>query len=213
MTALEQNKQRVLGKERINLSTKIGEIIEAKSGEFVAQCYELYQAPSLGSLVKTRDAPVEIYGVVAYAATSSLEPGRRPIARGKEEAQEEDIYRSNPQLAHLLRTEFTVLVVGHSEKDSLHYFLSPRPARLHSFVYLCEAEEVRRFSRSLHFLPLLLQAQPPVPVDEVVAACLRLMGEVQEDRSSFLVAAGKELALLLGGELARLNALLRRIKG
>jgi len=96
---------------------RVGEVIEASTTGFVAQCYELYQLPPLGSLVKTRDLPVELYGIVYNAATTSLEPGRRPIATGKDEASEEAIYQSSPQLLKLLRSEFGVLVVGHRQGD------------------------------------------------------------------------------------------------
>ena len=68
---------------------RVGEVIEASTTDFVAQCYELYRSPPLGSLVKTRDLPVELYGIVYNATTTGLEPGRRPIARGKDEAIEE----------------------------------------------------------------------------------------------------------------------------
>ena len=88
---------------------KIGEVIEASTGQFVAECYELHTPPPLGSLVKTSDGDIEIYGVVCNAATESIEPNRRPIARGKEEATEEGIYRQNPQLSKLLRTTFDTL--------------------------------------------------------------------------------------------------------
>ncbi|MCK4722660.1 MAG: hypothetical protein KAT75_05120, partial [Dehalococcoidia bacterium] len=107
---------------------RIGEIIEASTGEFMAQCYELHQPPPFGSLVMTREGEVEIYGVVSGAATTSIEPGRRPIARGSEEADEEGIYRSSPQLAKLLRTDFSALIVGHRENERLHHYLPPRPA-------------------------------------------------------------------------------------
>jgi len=53
---------------------RAGEIIEASTTEFVAQCYELYQSPPLGSLVKTTDEEVELYGIVYHAATTSIEP-------------------------------------------------------------------------------------------------------------------------------------------
>ena len=92
---------------------RIGEVIEASTTDFVAQCYELYQLPPLGSLVKTKYLPVELYGVVYHAATTSIEPGRRPIARGKDEVSEEAIYQASPQLSKLLRSEFTALIVGH----------------------------------------------------------------------------------------------------
>jgi len=191
---------------------RVGEVIEASTTDFVAQCYELYQLPPLGSLVKTRDLPLELYGIVYHAATTSLEPGRRPIARGKDEDSEEAIYRSNPQLLKLLRSEFSALVVGHKSGDKLYHYLPPKPARIHGFVYLCPPDEVREFGKSFDFLNILLNAHLPVSADELIAACLRQMSQVYEDRQAFLVAAGKELAILLSGELNHLKAILERIK-
>ncbi len=194
------------------LADRVGEIIEASTTEFVAQCYDLYQSPPLGSLVKTRDLPVELYGIVYNATTTSLEPGRRPIARGKDEASEEEIYRSSPQLSELLRSEFSALVVGHRQGDNLHHYLPPKPARIHSFVYLCPPEEVKEFSQSFNFFTVLINTRLPVSQDELIAACLRQMGQAYEDRHAFLVAAGKELAVLLGGEFNQLKAILERIR-
>ncbi len=193
------------------MPSKIGEIIEASTGEFTAQCYELHQPPPFGSLVNTREGEIEIYGVVCSAETTSIEPGRRPIARGREEAEEEDIYRSSPQLAKLLRTDFDALVVGHKEGERLHHYLPPRPARIHSFVYLCDAEEVEKFSQSFDFLSILVGAGGQA--DELIAASLRHAAGAHQDPRAFLIRAGKELAVLLGGETNRLNNILRRIKG
>jgi len=191
---------------------RVGEVIEASTTDFVAQCYELYQLPPLGSLVKTRDLPVELYGIVYHAATTSIELGRRPIARGKDEDSEEAIYRSNPQLLKLLRSEFSALVVGHKSDDKLYHYLPPQPARIHSFVYLCSPDEVKEFGKSFDFLNMLINAHLPVPIDELIAACLRQMSQVYEDRQAFLMAAGKELAILLSGEFNQLKAILGRIR-
>ena len=193
------------------MPAKIGEVIQSATAEFVAECYELHSPPPLGSLVRTSDGDVHIYGVVCNASTESIDPGRRPLARGRDEPEEENIYRQHPQLSRLLRTTFDILVVGHSEGDELHHYLPPRPARVHSFVYLCEGDEVRRFTQSLDFLNLLLSAKEG-SADEVVSACLRQACAAHDDRRAFLVQAGKELAVLLGGELNRLNAILRRIR-
>lgn len=192
---------------------RVGEVIEASTTDFVAQCYELYQSPPLGSLVKTREPPVELYGIVYNATTTSLEPGRRPIARGKDEASEEEIYRASPQLSELLRSEFGAVVVGHKQDDKLHHYLPPKPARIHGFVYFCPPEEVKEFSQSFDFLNILVNTHLPVPVDELIAACLRQMSQAHEDRHAFLVAAGKELAILLSGQLNQLKAILGRIRG
>jgi hypothetical protein len=191
---------------------RVGEVVEASTTEFIAQCYELYQIPPLGSLVKTRDLPLELYGIVGHATTTSLEPGRRPIARGKNEDNEEAIYRSSPQLNQLLKSEFHVLVVGHRSGDRVYHYLPPQPARIHSFVYLCPPDEARDFSQSFGFLNILLNANLPLAADELIAAALRQMSQIHPDRHTFLVTAGKELAILLAGQLNRLNAVLWRIK-
>ncbi len=191
---------------------RVGEVIEASTTEFVAQCYELYQLPPLGSLVKTGDSSLELYGVVCGARTTSIDPGRRPIARGKDESSEEEIYRSNPQLSKLLLSEFSVLVVGHRQDGKLYHYLPPQPARIHGFVYLCSPEEVREFSQPFDFLDILINARLEVSNDELIAACLRQMSQVHDDRRAFLVAAGKELAIALSGQFGQLKSILGRIK-
>jgi hypothetical protein len=191
---------------------RVGEVIEASTTGFVAQCYELYQLPPLGSLVKTRDLPLELYGIVYNAATTSLEPGRRPIARGKDEESEEEIYRSSPQLLKLLKSEFGALVVGHKQGNKLYHHLPPQPARIHSFVYLCPPQEVKEFGQSFDFLNILINTHLPVPTEELVAASLRQMSQAHQDPRAFLVAAGKELAILLSGNLNQLKAILGRIR-
>ena len=191
---------------------RLGEVVEASTTDFIAQCYELYQLPPLGSLVKTGNSSAELYGVVYNATTTSLEPGRRPIARGKDETTEDDIYRAHPQLSKLLRSEFCTLLVGHRQGDKICHYLPPQPARIHGFVYLCRPEEVQEFSRSFDFLNMLVNASLPVSVDELIAASLRQMSQANKDRQAFLVAAGKELATLLSGQYQQLKAILGRIR-
>ncbi len=191
---------------------RVGEVIQASTTEFLAQCYELYSSPPLGSLVKTRDQAGETYAIVYNATTTSIDPGRLPIARGKDAATEEDIYRSSPQLAKLLKSEFSSLVAGHRHDGAIHQYLPPNPPHIHAFVYGCSPEEVREFSKSFDFLALLINTRLSVPVDELVAAALRQMAGAQTDKRAFLVQAGKELAGLLSGDFNRLKAILGRIK-
>ena len=191
---------------------KIGEVMEASTAEFAVECYELYGTPALGSLIKTSDGDVQIYGVVYNATTESMDPGRRPIARGKHEKNEADIYSSSPQLAVLFRTNFQALVIGHKIDSDVNRYLPPRPARIHSFVYVLDDREVKDFTTSLDFLYLLANAPFAGPNDEIIAACLRTAAIAQDDARSFLIRAGKELAVLLGAEPQRLEAILRRIR-
>ena len=191
---------------------RVGEVIEASTTEFVAQCYELYQLPPLGSLIKTKDSDIELYGIVYNATTTSFEPGRRPIARGKDETSEEAIYKSSPQLLKLLRSEFGAVVVGHREGDSWHHYLPPKPARIHSFVYLCPTPEIKEFSQSFRFLSVLLNTHLPISPEELIAASLRQMSQAHEDPRAFLVRAGKELAASLSGNFNQLKAILERVE-
>jgi len=190
------------------VSPKIAEIIEAATARFTAQCYELYGLPPLGGLVKTGD----IYGIVCHAETAGMEPGRRPIARGKDEATEAAVYDSSPQLLKLLRSEFTASVVGYTDGEKIYQYLPPRPTRIHSFVYICQPEEVREFSGSFDFFNILLNASLTVPTEELIAAALRQMSLAQEDPRAFLVAAGKELANILSTDFIRLKNILGRLK-
>jgi len=191
---------------------RVGEVIEASTTGFTAQCYELYRLPSLGSLVKTINGELELFAVVCNATTASLELGRKPIARGKDEDSEEAIYKSSPQLEKLLKSEFDALVVGYGIESKINYYLPPVPARIHSFAYSCRVEEVKEFSQSFSFLNILLNANTSLPQDELVAACLRYLGNVQDDSHSFQVVAGKYLAELLSGDYNKLKSILERIK-
>ena len=188
---------------------RLGEVVEAATTEFVVQCYELYTAPVLGSLVRCGDDEA-IYGIVHEIATRSIDTGRRPIARGRDEDDEEAIYQSNPQLLRLLSTEFRALCVGHVEDGAMRRWLAPLPPRIHSFVYPCSDDTLREFSAELDFASILLSA-PISSADDVLAAFLKMAGDAHSDRDEFLVNAGKRLTPLLGGQMQRLDGILRRI--
>ncbi|MDP2718322.1 MAG: hypothetical protein Q8P44_00595 [Dehalococcoidia bacterium] len=191
---------------------KIGEVLEAGTGGFLAECYELYSAPAFGSLVRSSTGNLDVFAVVENTVTASREPGRLPVALGKHETSQEDIFNSHPQVAKLLRTCFKALVVGYREQNVIKHCLPYHTVRIHGFVFQCENSEVREFSRELDFLDLLVTASTESPRDELISACIRQMSLVQENQLEFLVTAGKTLTRLLLYENNRLNYLLRRIK-
>ena len=105
-----------------------------------------------------------------------------------------------------------MLVVGHRDGERVCQYLPPVPARIHSFVYLCNSEEVLEFSQRLDFMTLLVNAQIPIPTAEIIAAVLREMSRVREDSHGFLVEAGKGLAILLSGQYQVLSSILGRLR-
>ena len=219
--------------EAVEVHQRVGEVVESASHGFTAQCYQLYRSPPLGAFVRTHSTPTQTfslpspsgrgvgsegnnghtYAVVYGVMTQSLDPGRPVIARGEQEEREEDIYRSNPQLARLLCTRFEALIVGHGDNTAVNQYLPAVPPQIHAFVYQCSPEEVRQFTGSLDFLSLLVNSSPAGRgiTDEVIAACLRQASAGLDQPRDFLVHAGKTLATHLVGDMPRLNAILRRL--
>jgi hypothetical protein len=111
-----------------------------------------------------------------------------------------------------LRSEFTAVVAGYKDGEKICQYLPPQPARIHSFIYLCQPEEVEEFSKNFGFLNILVNTALPVPNEECIAAALRQMSKTQEDSRVFLVAAGKELANLLSNDFMKLKNILGRLK-
>lgn len=199
--------------EQTAQSLRIGEVIEASTTEFIAQCYDLHGAPALGALLRTSDGPTEIFAVACHVRTGSIDPGRRPVARGRDDEDEDDIYRRHPELPQLLRTELRALVIGYREDGLIHHYLPPRPPHLHGFVYQCPPAETAAFTDRLDFLPTLIAASPPVPADELIGAFLRQAGTARGPACrQFLVSAGKELARALTTDPQRLGAILTRMR-
>ncbi|MGE3269848.1 MAG: hypothetical protein AB7P40_13940, partial [Chloroflexota bacterium] len=62
----------------------IGEIIDTSVAEFSAQSCQLNQAPPFGGFVKVTVPERTVYGVVYAIHTGSLEPGGRPVLRGRD---------------------------------------------------------------------------------------------------------------------------------
>ena len=241
---------------------RVGEIVEASSRDLVAQSVRLHEAPAFGSLVRVpvsaadpRSAesgehggalpaspggpaePTELYAVVAETRTASLEAGGRPIARGHEGVLDAAIYRENPDLEHVLRTEFKALLVGFrvsasrpgfegaekrlssspalggAEGGPIYQHVPPLPPPLHYSVYVCTAPEVVAFTERLDFLRTLLAA-PPGLADELAAACVRAAATARGGAAgdAYLLRVGRELAVLLRDDYDRLTAVLRRLR-
>jgi hypothetical protein len=191
----------------------IGEVVEASTTEFLAQALELDWAPPFGAFVEVAtDDALTVYGVVAHVQTAGIDPGSRAIMRGHGDVRDGRIYEENPDLPLVLRTTFRAVVVGFADRDSLRQYLPPRPPRLHYSVFICPPRRVRTFTDSgLDYLQVLLTA-PEVPADELLAANLRYTAQSQNrpNGDEFLQQAGRELALLLRADYARLTSILRR---
>lgn len=185
---------------------RLAEVIEAGSSGFRAQCYRLYEAPALGSLVAA-GAPA-VYGVVCRVSTEPLDPSRPVLARGESAQTEEQVYQENPQIARLLTSRFEALILGHQAESGISHHLPPLPPRVHSFVRECSPDEITDFSRGLDFIHLLVKAGPAAS-EEVIRACISRLIEAHTGVPDFRVQVGKALAKELAGDVPQLTAILR----
>ena len=187
-------------------SRRLAEVIEAGSSLFWAQCYRLYEAPALGSLVAA-GAPA-VYGVVCRVSTEPLDPNRPVLARGESAQTEEQVYQDNPQIARLLTSRFEALIVGHQLETGISHHLPPLPPRVHSFIEECSSEEIRDFSSGLDFIHLLVNAGPAAS-EEVIRACMKQLIAAHSTIPDFRVQVGKALAKELAADVPQLTAILR----
>jgi hypothetical protein len=193
----------------VDQSSRVGEVVEARTAEFVAHAYDLDGAPAFGSLVRVGDGRGDVYGFVCQVSSGSLDAGRRVSARGRGEASEDALFENNPELSSLLRTEFSAIVAGFRDADQVVQRLPSQPPRLHGFVHRCDDAELRRFGQRLDFLGTLVNATTRCPVEELVGAALRHAAAVQPDPRAYLIAAGKRLTTLLASDVRRLSTILR----
>ena len=188
---------------------RIGEVIETNTYEVVAQCYELYDSPPVGSLVAIGSPPV--YAAVKLITTEPLDPSRPILARGQGATTEDQIYKDNPQIPMLLTTRFEGLLIGYQDDEVDRPYLPPLPPRVHSFVYTCGDGLITRITSDFTFLQLMVGQIERVS-DEVIGAFIRMADSYQTQDEEFLMKASRILAQELSGDFPRLNSILRRVR-
>jgi hypothetical protein len=192
-----------------NKDNRIGEVVEATTTSFISQCYKLYNSPHLGSLIKT-GGPYPTYGIVYNIITQGIDPSRKPVVRGINSSSEEEVYRLNPQLEHLLRTDFYSVSIGYIQGDNIIYHLPPAPPPIYSFVQKCDGLDLINFSSRLEFIKILCSSGIPA-LDEVISAFIRNLADSQQDKENFLINVGKELIYAFPGDFRKMESILQKV--
>lgn len=184
----------------------VGEVIESSTSELTAQAHQLHGAPSFGRFVVV-DSEAAILGIVYNGYTESVEANRRPTAYGK---TEQELRMEQPQIFELLRTYFQVLVIGYFDAGQPVPILPPQPARIHSFVRLCDEEQVRACTETDEFMRCIYNGSR-TPTDDLLIACLRHAIQCRQGDRAYLVRMGKDLSRLLRDDYDRLSSVMRRL--
>lgn len=196
---------------------RIGEVIEASSTQWTTGAYELLNAPPFGSLIKAGcyDNDLCIYGLVYDIRTGSRDLGGKAMVRGGRrydgsEFYDGQIYSEHPDLAAVLQTEWSALVIGYERSGRIIHYLPPQPPTVHYSVHLCDDDTVQRFTQHCDFFRMVLHANLPI-ADELLGTAIRHAAALQDNRREYELYAGRELARLLRDDYDRLRVLVRML--
>lgn len=193
---------------------RIGEVVDTSTVRFVVECDELDRVPELGSFVCVAGSGIDVvYGVVAYAETGAVDPGRRVVRRGSPALQDRALYEANPELRFVLRSLFIAVAVAFEQSQELVFLVPPYPPPLHYSVEVVENATVLRLTDRLAYLPLLERFQGPVPTEQLLAAHLRYVYRTRGNDHGWLESAARELARLLKRDYDRLYSVLTALEG
>ena len=201
--------------ETVSTPRRIGEVIEASSTAWVTGAYQLLDAPAFGSLIKAgcHESDLEVYGLVYDIRTGSREPGGRAMVRGGRrydgsEFYDRQIYSEHPDLAAVLQTEWSALVVGYERDGRMVHYLPPQPPTVHYSVYACDSATVRRFTAQCDFFRIVLNTSM-VSAEDLLGTAIRHAAALQSNRRDYEICAGRELARLLHDNYGRLRTIVR----
>jgi hypothetical protein len=205
----------------------IAEVIETTTTEFLAQCLEPEDLsfpvmPAFGSWVCAVDEESgnQIYAVVYHATTMPIDSVHRARALG---LSLQTLREEQPQIFAMLKTEFRAAIVGFEQPSQninntqngynqgvYHQYLPPRPPQIHQAVYLCQPEQIIKFTEKLDYLRTLLLING-APVESLVASAIRKVYQLRQHDREWLIKAGRHLSVLLKDDYDRLRFILSQI--
>ena len=180
-------------------SERLGEVIETNTTGFTAESDDLHRLPELGAIVRVGGLNEQqtYYGIVAFGETGGLDTSRRAVRRGSDSLSDEAIYSRHPELEYVLRTVFTVAVVGYRDGSTLRHVLPPLPVPLHFSVRRCTNAEVRDFVDAPRYFQSLLSYSGEITPEALTAAHLRWVDKTLGDSHEWLRDAVRRLARLM----------------
>ncbi len=192
------------------------EVIESNIRSFVAYAWRWDSYPSFGSLVFAPYESISVLGCVTHIETGSLDPSRHPIAYQKTESE---LLAEQPQIFELLRTVFTVHILGyyqHPKKEESYgnilYAMAPRLCKIHNFVGICSSTMHEYFFQKSDYLHLLFASSlPDHIIDDLLIAIITHLITQKIDVSPIIRAICEQFPLFVGNDYRRMKRFLKRI--
>lgn len=195
----------------ITKSAAFAEIMESSLQTFVAQCWQWDTMPQFGSLVTVEDGKRTIFALVYQIQTGSMDPVRYPFPYKK---THEELLAEQPQIFEFLKTTFSCISLGYSQKGRVFHLMPPEPPKIHSFVQSASADEYKEFFYNNRYLPLIFAFSGSIGnLDELLLAILKnqaqLGGGLKPEKMADFI---KTYSMLTGNDYRRLKLFLQRVE-
>lgn len=193
--------------------SRLGEVIETSTTGFMAESDQLHRLPELGALVRVGglDDVRAYYGVVSHGATGGLDTSRKAVRRGGDQFSDAAIYDRHPELELVLRTVFSVAVIGFRDGPGFRHALPALPVPLHYSVHGCDRVTVASFCANPGYLSALLSFHGEIMPEQLLAAHFRWVDNQLDDNHDWLADATRRLARLMKRDYDRLATILESV--
>jgi hypothetical protein len=190
---------------------EIGRLLSAGNTEFTVGCsVSQLNVPAFGSLVRVTPNTAEAYDVFGLIHDIHIDDDglvRQLVTTDQVDAAVIADNRVNRNVP----VEISVLAVGYRQGERIYHLLPPRPPLSLDVIYLCEADELRRFTAAGRFgyFRHVLRAVD-LPVGELLAAHLQQARTAHEAANNleWASAATRELITLLRDDYPTLMSVL-----
>lgn len=185
------------------------EVMESSLQTFVAQCWDWDKMPQFGSLVTVEDGKRTIFALVYQIQTGSMDPVRYPFPYKK---THQELLAEQPQIFEFLKTTFSCIALGYSEKSHIYHLMPPEPPKIHNFVCLATGEHYREFMAKNAYLPLIFAFSGAIGnIDELLLAILKnqavFEGGLKPEKMADFI---ETYSMLTGNDYRRLKLFLQR---
>lgn len=195
-----------------DVTTHFAEVVESSLNHFVAQCWQWNELPTFASLVEVQSNTQLLLGCVTQIKTESSDPTRKPFAYQK---TEEELLKEQPQLFELLKSTFTVHILGYKEltTNKVFYRTPSQPSKIHAFVKQASEEIFIEVFSKPHFLPMFFALQNNTTnLEELLLAILCQMHQKKLVTQEFFNMFYQNFALLNSNDYKKVKMFFDRME-
>jgi hypothetical protein len=187
---------------------EIGRLLRAGTRGFIAGCrVSQLSVPSLGAMVR---APLgngyQVYGLIHDIHIDDDGLVRQLVTADN---VSDEVMKDNRE-RRIVPVEMSVLAVGYEQDGKVHHLLPPRPPLSLDVIYLCEGEDLVRFTsagRFGYFRHILHNKD--LPIGEVLTAHMQQSAKAHgKNGDAWKEKATKELITLLRDDYPTLMSVL-----